>query len=190
MRSGVGFKLHTCFIIGMLVFWIINNMNLIQGPCFLNMPEHTQITFQCEKPLQITPIYLNTLNHVGSHATAPPATNSTQRKSNMGRTRTLCELPVSEVLQFHSESTWGRSQDACRMNGGLWTCTPQPTFLRIFLNVVFERRCEEITHYRVVFFLVSLLCFKNCFKMSMTSYTSVRNVFLSQLLSRECKSTV
>jgi len=110
MRSGVEFKLHTCFIIGMLVFWIINNMKLIQGPCFLNMPEHAQITFQCEKPLQINPIYLNTLNHVGSHATAPPA-NSTQ-SLNWG------ELPLYVNFRFLKccSSTLGPHEGAHRTN--------------------------------------------------------------------------
>jgi hypothetical protein len=64
------------------------------------------------------------------------------------------------------------------MNGGLWSNTPKNplfsgyNFLCSNSNVVFERRCKEITHYWVLDFLESLICFKKSFKMSMTSYTS------------------
>ena len=81
-------------------------------------------------------------------------------------------------LQFHSDSIWGRSQDECRMNGGQWRYTPQNplfsgyNFLSSNLNIVFERRCKEITHCWVLDFLEPLIWFKKSFKMSMTSYTS------------------
>ena len=64
------------------------------------------------------------------------------------------------------------------MNGGQWSYTPQNplfsgyNFLSSNLNVVFKRRCKEITHCWVLDFLESRICFKKYFKMSMTSYTS------------------
>ena len=79
------------------------------------------------------------------------------------------------------------------MNGGLWRYTPQnPLFsgyvLSSNLNVVFERRCKEITHCWVLDFLESLICFKKSFKMSMTSHTSYdqRYCFMAILQSLWC----
>lgn len=80
------------------------------------------------------------------------------------------------------------------MNGGQWRYTPQNplfsgyNFLSSNLNVVFERRCKEITHCWVLDFLESLICFKKSFKMSMTSYTSYdqRYCFTAILQSLWC----
>ena len=65
--------------------------------------------------------------------------------SNMGRTATLGKLPASELvavpLWFHMRALTGE----CRMNGGLWSYTPQNTlfsgynFLSSNLNVAFDR---------------------------------------------------
>jgi len=40
--SGVGFKLHTCFIIGMLVFWITSKYWTHSGPLFSEYSRHIQ----------------------------------------------------------------------------------------------------------------------------------------------------
>lgn len=67
------------------------------------------------------------------------------------------------------------------MNGGQWRYTPQNplfsgyNFLSSNLNVVFERRCKEITHCWVLDFLESLICFKKSFKMSITLYVHQQN---------------
>ena len=110
------------------------------------------------------------------------------------------ELPLSvnfrllKWLQFHSGSTWGRSQDECRMIGGLWRYTPQNPllsflyhFLSSNLNVVFKRRCKEITHCWVLDLLESF-ALKRYFKVSMTSYTSYdqRYCFTAILQSLWC----
>ena len=83
----------------------------------------------------------------------------------------------------------GAHRHECRMNGLLWSYTPQNplfsgyNFLSINLNVVFERGCKEMTLCEVLDFLESLICFKKSFKMSMTSSTLYNQIIISRMLA-------
>ena len=98
--------------------------------------------------------------------------------SNRKRIGTLCLLPVSGLAAVTRLCPCGGARRRVQNEWRSMAKNPQNplfsgyNFLSSNLNVVFERRCKEITHCLVLDFLESLICFKKSFKVSMTSYTS------------------